>query len=99
MRNSREVLPLMKSLKTIYGSLCLLFAFNINAQTRVEVKLIAPIEEDRGWCLDLRGGQNSGAPIGGLHGHTCYTYNGNDKQVSCYALMFGIGLVIIVPIE
>ena len=77
MRVSREVLIIMKGLKALSGSLILLFALNINAQTRVEVKLIAPIEEDRGWCLDLRGGQNSGAPIGGLHGHTCYTYNGN----------------------
>jgi hypothetical protein len=67
----------MKRLQILSGSLFLLVVLNVNAQTRVEVKLIAPIEEDRGWCLDLRGGQNSGEPIGGLHGHTCYTYNGN----------------------
>ena len=54
----------------------ILLALNVAAQTPVEVKLVAAIEEDRGWCLDLRGGQNNGQPIGGLHGHTCYTYNG-----------------------
>lgn len=51
-------------------------SLNVAAQTPVEVKLIAALEEDRGWCLDLRGGQNNGQPIGGLHGHTCYTFNG-----------------------
>ena len=67
----------MRKLQILASGLCVFFAINVNAQTPVEVKLIAPIEEARGWCLDLRGGQNNGAPIGGLHGHTCYTYNGN----------------------
>ena len=67
----------MKQPQFLVSGLCILFAMNVNADTLVEVKLIAPIEEDRGWCLDLRGGQNVGQPIGGLHGHTCYTYNGN----------------------
>ena len=66
----------MKHLQILAGGLFLLFAINANADTPVEVKLIAPIEENRGWCLDLRGGQNNGEPIGGLHGHTCYTYHG-----------------------
>jgi len=67
----------MKHLHILAGSFFFVFAINASAATPVEVKLIAPIEEDRGWCLDLRGGQNNGEPIGGLHGHTCYTYNGN----------------------
>jgi hypothetical protein len=67
----------MKKLQILATSLFIFFAINVNAETPVEVKLIAPIEEDRGWCLDLRGGQNNGKTIGGLHGHTCYTYNGN----------------------
>ena len=67
----------MKHLQILAGSLFMLLAITATAATPVEVKLIAPIEEDRGWCLDLRGGQNNGEPIGGLHGHTCYTYNGN----------------------
>ena len=66
----------MKQLQILAGSVFLLLALNANAETPVEVKLAAPIEEDRGWCLDLRGGRNNGAPIGGLHGHTCYTYLG-----------------------
>ncbi len=66
----------MKHLQILAGSLFIILAITANAATPVEVKLIAPIEEDRGWCLDLRGGQNNGEPIGGLHGHTCYTSNG-----------------------
>ena len=68
----------MKHLQILAGSLFMFLAITANAATPVEIKLIAPIEEDRGWCLDLRGGQNNGEPIGGLHGHTCYTYNGNS---------------------
>jgi hypothetical protein len=67
----------MNHLQLLAGGLLFIFAINADAETPVEVKLIAAIEEDRGWCLDLRGGQNNGEPIGGLHGHTCYTYNGN----------------------
>ena len=67
----------MKHRQILAGSLIMFLAITAAAATPVEVKLIAPIEEDRGWCLDLRGGQNNGEPIGGLHGHTCYTYNGN----------------------
>lgn len=71
----------MKQLKFFYGSLLLLVAVQVSAQTPVEVKLIEAFEEDRGWCLDLRGGQNNGAIIGGLHGHTCYTYNGRGPTM------------------
>ena len=67
----------MNYLQILAGSFFMFLAIAANAATPVEVKLIAAIEEDRGWCLDLRGGQNNGEPIGGLHGHTCYTYNGN----------------------
>jgi hypothetical protein len=66
----------MQGLQVITVAAFALFAAQLSAETPVEVKLIAAIEEDRGWCLDLRGGQNNGAPIGGLHGHTCYAYNG-----------------------
>ena len=86
----------------VAGTLAL-FALNLNAQTPVEVKLIAAIEEDRGWCLDLRGGQNNGAPIGGLHGHTCYTYNGRGPTPDQAFVMENIvenpsvGIIFFVP--
>jgi len=67
----------MKKLQLLASSLFLFIAMNVNAETPVEVKLIAPIEEDRGWCLDLRGRLNNAQPVGGLHGHTCDSYAGN----------------------
>ena len=70
----------MKQLQVLAGSAYFLIAINANAETPVEVKLIAPIEEDRGWCLDLRGGQPNAQPIGGQHGHTCYTYQGRGPS-------------------
>jgi hypothetical protein len=39
----------MKQLQILAGSLFVLFALNVYAQTPVEIKLIAAIEEDRGW--------------------------------------------------
>ena len=66
-----------KQLQLLTGSLFLVFAINAIAETPVEVKLIAAIEEDRGWCLDLRGRLNNAQPVGGLHGHTCDSYAGN----------------------
>ena len=50
------------------------------AETPVEIKLVATMEEGRGWCLDLRGGQNNAQPIGGVQGHTCYAYQGNGPS-------------------
>ena len=79
----------MKQLQILVGSLFILSALNASAQTPVEVKLVAAIEEDRGWCIDLRGGQNNGQPIGGLHGHTCYTYNGSVVAVPISAIGTG----------
>jgi hypothetical protein len=66
-----------KHLQLLAGSLLVVFSVIAQAQTPVEVKLIAPIEEDRGWCLDLRGRLTNAQPVGGLHGHTCDSYSGN----------------------
>ncbi len=71
----------MKQLQILASCFFILFAMSVNADTLVEVKLIAPIEEDRGWCLDLRGRMNNAAPVGGVHGHTCDTYSGNGPIV------------------
>lgn len=67
----------MKNIQLLTAAIFLLFAASLNAQTVAEVKLVAALEEDRGWCLDLRGSRQNAAPIGGVHGHTCYTYDGN----------------------
>jgi len=49
----------------------------LNAQTLTEVKLISPLEETRGWCVDLFAHLTGGLPIGGFQGHNCFSYMGN----------------------
>jgi hypothetical protein len=70
----------MKKLPTLLLGFSFLVSTAALAETPVEIKLVAPIEEERGWCLDLRGGQPNAVPIGGVHGHTCYTYQGNGPS-------------------
>ncbi|MEE2983059.1 MAG: ricin-type beta-trefoil lectin domain protein [Pseudomonadota bacterium] len=67
----------MKYMKRSIGTLVIAFAASVSAQTSVEVKLIEAFEEDRGWCLDVRGAPHNAALIGGLRGETCHTYYSN----------------------
>lgn len=42
-----------------------------------EVMLISNLDESRGYCLDIAGGQGKQAPVErGLQAHTCYNYTG-----------------------
>lgn len=44
----------------------------------VEVRLVDNIDEARGYCLDIAGGQGTRAPLNkGLQAHTCYDYKGH----------------------
>lgn len=63
----------------------LFFSGIANAQTPVEVKLQAYFEEDRGWCLDLRGPPPRAQPLGGVHGHTCYLYQESVSRDQGYS--------------
>lgn len=43
-----------------------------------EISLIdRPADEPRGWCIDAAGAQANAIMVGGVHGHTCYSYEGN----------------------
>ncbi len=69
-------------LTKIFIALTVLFVVSpAIAQTPVEVKLKAFLEEDRGWCLDLRGPAIRAAIKGGVHGHTCYLYQQNGVSL------------------
>jgi hypothetical protein len=48
-----------------------------SAATLAELKLIAPLEETRGWCVDLFAHLTGGLPIGGFQGHNCFSYMDN----------------------
>jgi len=62
------------SLASVLFILCSHTAF---AQTKTELRLIAPLEETRGWCVDLFAHLTGGLPIGGFQAHNCFYYMGN----------------------
>ena len=48
-----------------------------SAENLVEVLLTDKLDEERGYCLDIAGGQGKNAPLDrGLQAHTCYHYTG-----------------------
>lgn len=50
---------------------------NAASVTKAELKLIAPLEETRGWCVDLFAHLTNAIPIGGFQAHNCFYYMGN----------------------
>ena len=45
-----------------------------------EITLIERLaDEPRGWCIDAAGHQANAIMVGGVHGHTCYSYEGNGE--------------------
>lgn len=48
----------------------------------VEIVLVEHLpDEDRGWCIDAAGHQANAIMEGGVHGHTCYSYEGKGIAV------------------
>ena len=68
-------------MKIKFFSACWLAAIvtlpTLHAQTLTEMKLISPLEETRGWCVDLFAHLTGGLPVGGFQGHTCFSYEAN----------------------
>lgn len=66
--------------RTLITLVCLvaaLIAPSLHAQSLAEIKLIAPLDETRGWCVDLFAHLTGAIPIGGFQGHNCFSYMGN----------------------
>ena len=43
---------------------------------QVEIYLIDPLDEDRGYCIDIKGHKSKAKIQRGLQAHTCYSYQG-----------------------
>ena len=41
-----------------------------------EIKLLDPLDETRGWCVDLFAHRTNAIPLGGFQGHNCFLYMG-----------------------
>lgn len=52
-----------------------MFSQASSAVTLAEIKLIAPLEENRGWCVDLFAHLTNAIPVGGFQGHNCFLYD------------------------
>lgn len=58
-----------------------------------EIRLIADLDEPRGYCLDIVGHQARADPARGIHAHTCYSYQGRlatDQAFDTAALADGM---------
>ena len=63
--------------KLVWTGGLVLFASAALADKAVEVVLIETLpDEARGWCIDAAGHQQNAIMVGGVHGHTCYSYEG-----------------------
>jgi len=52
-------------------------AYSANSVELAEVMLTSPLDDTRGYCLDIAGGKGASAPVErGLQAHTCYNYTG-----------------------
>ena len=53
-----------------------------NADRTIEIVLIEHLpDEDRGWCIDAAGHQQNAIMEGGVHAHTCYSYENKGIAV------------------
>ena len=46
------------------------------AVTPTSIQLIDPLDDSRGWCVDLFAHLTGALPLGGLQGHNCFLYMG-----------------------
>ena len=45
--------------------------------TLAEIFLLNNLDENRGYCLDIKGYKTNADPTRGLQAHTCYSYQGS----------------------
>ena len=71
-----------KFFQALVSIIFLFFVFNAWSQSEaneadlVEIKLLANLDDDRGFCIDIRGHQRRAKIERGLQAHSCYSYQG-----------------------
>lgn len=61
----------------ILGLIVSSFTSHAADESIAEIMLASKLDESRGYCIDIAGGQGANAPIErGLQAHTCYNYTG-----------------------
>jgi len=64
-------------MKTLF-TMCFLIFFSstLNALEIVEIHLLDNLDDNRGYCLDIKGFKSKAKIEKGLQAHTCYSYQG-----------------------
>ena len=89
-------------MRNMYSAIfCIALIFgssSVAAQNLAEIKLIDPLEEKRGWCVDLFAHLTNALPMGGFQGHNCFLYMGNGptEDQGFDADMFHQGIIRLV---
>lgn len=66
--------------RTLLPAICVAAAMMLShsalAVTPTVIQLADPLDEARGWCVDLFAHLTNALPLGGLQGHNCFLYMG-----------------------
>jgi len=66
--------------ETLLPAACLIAAMmmsqSVLAVTPTVIQLADPLDDARGWCVDLFAHLTNALPLGGLQGHNCFLYMG-----------------------
>ncbi len=83
-------IDVMRTLHLLVVVLSLLSLSHNVLGEQVEIHLIDPIEEDRGYCIDIKGHKSKAKIQRGLQAHTCYSYQGKIAVDQAFdSLSFG----------
>ncbi len=63
-------------LNALWGGVAAALPLAGMAVTPVSIQLIDPLDDARGWCVDLFAHLTGALPLGGLQGHNCFLYMG-----------------------
>ena len=64
-------------MKKIFFLVCLIFSSpTIVLSEAIEIHALDQLDDDRGFCLDIRGHKSKASINKGLQAHTCYSYQG-----------------------
>lgn len=84
-------IDVMPNLRLVVIVLSLLsFSHSVSGEEQVEIYLIDPVDEERGYCIDIKGHQKKAKIQRGLQAHTCYSYQGKIAVDQAFdSLAFG----------
>lgn len=65
-----------KLFNVLWGAMAAALPLSGAAVTPTVIQLIDPLDDSRGWCVDLFAHLTGALPLGGLQGHNCFLYMG-----------------------